>query len=133
MNLDKSCKLFFGCKIDSKLREALAQCKPGERKYFEDSDSEFLRIVQHEEERWIGKIFRGGIGVAEIEDIQRNVTSIMRRIAPNVRISPSSMKVFSITGNVDLADDVPPEESAPDEFDDDTDNVVGGAYIADDK
>jgi hypothetical protein len=97
MNLDKSCQLFFGCKIDSKLREALHQAKPGDRRYFEDPDSEFLRIcTMGESEQWIGKVIKGGLNVTEVEDIQRNVVSILRRIAAGVRIAPSSVKIFVV-------------------------------------
>ena len=56
MELDKPRQLFFGCKIDSKLREALAQAKPGDRRYFEEPDSQFLRICSFGEERWIGLV-----------------------------------------------------------------------------
>ena len=101
MNLDKTCQLFFGCKIDSKLREALAQAKPGDRRYFEDPDSEFLRIVEvpnsEKKEKWIGKVTKGGLNLTEIEDTQRNVVSILRRIASGVRISPSSVKIYVIS------------------------------------
>ena len=98
MKLNKSEQLFFGCKIDSKLREALAQAKPGERRYFEDPNSEFLRVMTIGEERWIGKVVGGGIGVNDVDDIQRNVISILRRIAPAIRTSPSSIKIFACDG-----------------------------------
>ncbi len=105
MNLDKTCQLFFGCKIDSKLRDALAQAKPGERRYFEDPNSEFLRILvvknSEKEEKWIGKVTKGGLNLTEIEDIQRNVVSILRRIASGVRISPTSVKIYVVSPEVE--------------------------------
>jgi len=98
MKLVKDSRLFFGCKIDSKLREALAQAKPGDRRYFEDPDSEFLRICEVGEEKWIGKVVDAGLNVTEVEDIQRNIISILRRIAPDVRKPPSTVKIFAIEG-----------------------------------
>lgn len=92
MNLDKSGQLFFGCKIDSKLRDALGQAKPSERRYFEGT--EFLTICTFDEEQWIGKVLGGGLNVTEVDDIQRNVVSILRRIAADVRIPASSVKIF---------------------------------------
>jgi hypothetical protein len=97
MKLLKGERLFFGCKIDSKLREALAQAKPGERRYFEDANSEFLRVLSFDEERWIGKVMGGGVNVSDVEDIQRNVVSILRRVAPAVRTAPSSIKIFAVS------------------------------------
>ena len=106
MKLDKSCKLFFGCKIDSKLREALAQAKPGDRRYFEDPDSPFLRLCRFGDERWIGKVMDAGLNVTEVEDIQRNVLSILRRIAPEVRKAASTVKIFALSDEIEEAPEV---------------------------
>ena len=117
MKLLKGERLFFGCKIDSKLREALAQAKPGERRYFDDPNGEFLRVLSFEEERWIGKVMSGGVNVSDVEDIQRNVVSILRRVAPSVRTSPTSIKIFAVSAEGEaVATDVEGEvegESTP--------------------
>ena len=72
MKLDKGCALFFGTKIDSKLREGLALSKPGDKKYFDGSSEEFLRIMElgdeKDKERWIGKIIKPGPAVTEVDD-----------------------------------------------------------------
>ncbi|HET6611380.1 MAG TPA: hypothetical protein VFG83_05305 [Kofleriaceae bacterium] len=107
MKLQKTSQLFFGCKIDSRLRDALSRAKPGDRRYFEDPESPFLRVLPFGDERWIGKVIDPGVNVTEVEDIQRNVTSILRRIAPDVRQAPSSIKIFSIG-----AEEAPPETEA---------------------
>jgi hypothetical protein len=103
MKLDKSCALFFGTKIDSKLREGLALSKPGDKKYFDGSSDEFLRVVEVDEERWIGKVIKAGPAVTEVDDIQRNIVSILRRIAPNARVPASSVKIFVLQGGGALA------------------------------
>ena len=119
MRLQKDEQLFFGCKIDSKMREALSQARPGDRKYFEGDSDEFLRVCSVGDERWIGKVMKAGMNVGEIEDIQRNVASILRRISPNIRALASSIKIF-----VAVPDDAPaivePEPAAQDQ---------GGPYI----
>jgi hypothetical protein len=48
------------------------------------------------EEQWIGKLFDGGTPPSEIDDIGRNVISILNRIAPGARHSPSLMRIFSV-------------------------------------
>ena len=107
MKLDKSCALFFATKIDSKLREGLALSKPGDKKYFDGSSEDFLRVMEigdeKDKERWIGKIIKPGPAVTEVDDIQRNVLSILRRIAPNARIPASSVKIFVIQGAAAVA------------------------------
>lgn len=103
MKLDKSSSLFFATKIDSKLREGLALSKPGDKKYFDGSSDEFLRVMEigddKDKERWIGKIIKPGPSVTEVDDIQRNVLSILRRIAPNARIPASAVKIFVLQGS----------------------------------
>jgi hypothetical protein len=126
MKLLKGERLFFGSKIDSKMREALAQARPGDRKYFEDpSSDEFLKVLAFEDERWIGKVVTGGITCADVEDIQRNVVSILRRIAPNVRASPTSLKIFAVAADAVAVpvslDDIPVTDEEPEKD--------GGPYI----
>lgn len=102
MKLDKTTSLFFATKIDSKLREGLALSKPGDKKYFDGSSEEFLRILEigdeKDKERWIGKVIKPGPAVTEVDDIQRNVLSILRRVAPGARIPQSAVKIFVLQG-----------------------------------
>jgi hypothetical protein len=102
MKLDKSCALFFATKIDSKLREGLALSKPGDKKYFDGSSEEFLRVIEigddKDKERWVGKLIKAGPAVTEVDDIQRNILSILRRVAPNARIPASAVKIFVMQG-----------------------------------
>ena len=120
MKLDKSCALFFGTKVDSKLREGLALSKPGDKKYFDGSSDEFLRVIEigdeKDKERWIGKIIKPGPAVTEVDDIQRNILSILRRVAPNARIPASSVKIFVLQGATSTAQ-VIDDEAEGDEAD----------------
>ena len=116
MKLDKTCALFFGTKIDSKLREGLALSKPGDKKYFDGSSEEFLRVIEigddKDKERWIGKVIKAGPAVTEVDDIQRNILSILRRVAPNARIPASAVKIFVLQGGTvapAVIDDEPEE------------------------
>jgi hypothetical protein len=117
MKLDKTCSLFFATKIDSKLREGLALSKPGDKKYFDGSSEDFLRVMEigdeKDKERWIGKAIKPGPAVTEVDDIQRNVLSILRRIAPNARIPASAVKIFVLQGAtvVSAVIDDEPEEA----------------------
>jgi hypothetical protein len=130
MKLDKLTALFFCTKIDSKLREGLALSKPGDKKYFDGSSEEFLRILElgeeKDKERWVGKVIKPGPAVTEVDDIQRNVLSILRRVAPNARIPASAVKIFVLSGeaaaNAQVIDDT----------DDEADELVeasSGPYI----
>jgi hypothetical protein len=120
MKLDKSCQLFFATKIDSKLREGLALSKPGDKKYFDGSSDDFLRVLEigdeKDKERWVGKVIKPGPAVTEVDDIQRNILSILRRVAPNARIPQSAVKIFVLQGS-HTADVVIDDEPESDELD----------------
>ena len=126
MKLDKTCSLFFATKIDSKLREGLALSKPGDKKYFDGVSEDFLRILEigdeKDRERWIGKVIKPGPSVTEVDDIQRNVISILRRIAPNARIPASAVKIFVLQGAAATAAVIDDEDS-------DEEVVGSGPYI----
>lgn len=122
MKLDKTCALFFGTKVDSKMREALSQAKPTDRKYFDGSSEEFLCILDVEDEKWIGKVIKAGPVVTEVDDIQRNIVSIMRRCAPGARVAASGIRIFV------LQDAALPPATLDDEVDGET-GSVSGAYI----
>lgn len=121
MKLDKSTSLFFATKIDSKLREGLALSKPGDKKYFDGSSDEFLRVMEigdeKDRERWVGKIIKPGPAVTEVDDIQRNLLSILRRVAPNARIPASAVKIFVLQGatvsSSQVIDDEPDDAVVP--------------------
>ena len=119
MKLDKSTALFFGTKIDSKLREGLALSKPGDKKYFDGSSEEFLRVMElgedKDKERWIGKVIKPGPAVTEVDDIQRNILSILRRVAPNARIPASAVKIFVLQGATVATSQVIDDEAEGDE------------------
>src|ERR1700753_1600005 len=127
MKLDKTTALFFATKIDSKLREGLALSKPGDKKYFDGSSDEFLRVMEigdeKDKERWVGKVIKPGPAVTEVDDIQRNLLSILRRVAPNARIPASAVKIFVLQGAIASPAVIDDEESDSDE------GESGGAYI----
>ncbi len=129
MKLDKTTSLFFATKIDSRLREGLALSKPGDKKYFDGSSEDFLRVLEigdeKDKERWIGKVIKPGPAVTEVDDIQRNILSILRRVAPNAKIPQSAVKIFVLQGATASAAVIDDEGEG-----DDADEVVGsGPYI----
>ncbi len=132
MKLDKTCALFFATKIDSKLREGLALSKQGDKKYFDGSSEEFLRVMEigdeKDRERWVGKVIKPGPAVTEVDDIQRNIISILRRVAPNARIPASSVKIFVLQGNTVIASQVI-DDGAEDDGDEIIGAASGGPYI----
>ncbi len=112
MKLDKLTCLFYAVRVDARLRDALVTCKPGVRQYFDGVTDEYLRVITvgsgKDIEQWMGKIVGPGPTLAQLEDAQRNLLSIVRRIAPAVHIAPTAIHVFvlhGVAGRVFIGDD----------------------------
>jgi len=102
MKLDKTTSLFFAVRIDTRLREALVASKISVRQYFDGRSDDYLRIINvgegKEAERWLGKVVAPGPTISELEDVQRNLLSIMKRVAPELYLAPAAVRIFVLHG-----------------------------------
>jgi hypothetical protein len=95
MRIDTQGKLFFGVKIDSKLRDQLQNASSGTRSFFEGARSA-LTLCAAGTDTWIGKIVDGGLSTEETDDMVRHVYSVLDRIAPE-RSRRNAIKIFVAT------------------------------------
>lgn len=89
-------KPFLGIKINTKLQEALDKSNPLNRFYFQDNNPEFLQIVNLDSDKYIGKFVEQGIGYRAMEDICRNIISIMHKLCPDLPISIDGIRVLAV-------------------------------------
>ena len=84
MKLAPGVKLFIGLKVDQKLREQLESANEMDKKYI--GDPQYLMYAEGEAgAQYIGRMLTEAVSTDEIEDIARNVVSILKRVAPSVR------------------------------------------------
>jgi hypothetical protein len=84
MKLATGVKLFIGLKVDQKLREQLESANEMDKKYI--GDPQYLLYIEAEGgAQYIGRVLDESVSSDEIEDIARNVVSILKRVAPSVR------------------------------------------------
>jgi hypothetical protein len=95
MRLEFQGKLFFGIKVDTKAREALANASAGNKSFFEGPTAPLMLCVGGAD-TYIGKIVDGGIGSDELEDMVRHVLSVLDRVAPD-RGRRTMVKIFVCT------------------------------------
>ena len=88
-------KPFLGFKITLKLQEGLDKCNPYDTFYFKDNNPEFLQIITIESEKYIGKFIEQGIEYNKIDDICRNIISIIHKLCPDIPISIGSIKLLA--------------------------------------
>ncbi len=86
--------IFIGFKTDSSLRQRLETLSDADKQYVSAEDSAFLRICRVGDDTYVGKLVRDGLTTDRVEDIRRNVLSIIRRLGHEVRL-PVNLKIFA--------------------------------------
>jgi hypothetical protein len=105
MRIENERKLFIGLRVDNKLRDQLNNCPPRDKAYFDGSNPDYLTVVRSPTDVYIGKVLDPGATAVGMDDLKRNLLSILLRIAPG-RHREDSVKVFAL-------DDGEPPPDAP--------------------
>jgi trimethylamine:corrinoid methyltransferase-like protein len=93
--------IFIGFKVDNQLREKLRTLDDAGRQYVSAEDSAFLRICMVGEDRYVGKLVDDRLTTDRVEDIHRNVLSIIRKLGHEVRM-PKDLQILGCSsGNGD--------------------------------
>jgi hypothetical protein len=94
VDMDK--RLFVGIKISPKLQRELDNCpRPAER-YFKENNPESLEIVTLGEEKLIGRFLQDGFPVNDIDNVSRNVRSIVTLITQGYRLAEDSIRIYAV-------------------------------------
>ena len=86
--------MFVGFKADTSLRRYLESLSGPNRQYISDDDSAFLRLCRTGEDVYVGKIIEGALATDQVEDIRRNVMSIMQKLRPGV-VCPGNLQILA--------------------------------------
>ena len=95
MRIESDRKLFVGLRVDSKMRDQLEKCPQRDRVYFDAEDVRYLTVMRGGDDSFIGKMVDGATPVSALEDLRRNVLSILNRICPGRR-DEEDVKVYSV-------------------------------------
>lgn len=88
-------RLFVGIKISPKLQNELNNCASGTERYFKEDSEEYLQIVTLGEEKLIGKFLKDGFPVSDIDNVSRNVRSIVGLITRGHRLEEDSIRIYA--------------------------------------
>ncbi len=86
--------IFIGFKMSSGLRRELEALTGPDRKYVSTDDSTFLRICQLGDKRYVGKLIHERLTTDRVDDIRRNIFSILNRICPETRL-PQQLEILA--------------------------------------
>lgn len=86
MELTDRQPVFIGCKLDGPMRRQLESLTGPDRKYVSSEDSTYLRVCRLGEQDWIGKVLHEKLTTDRVDDVRRNVLSILQRLFPETRL-----------------------------------------------
>jgi len=78
--------LFVGFKMDSSLRRQLEAVSGPDQRYISKDSSDFLRICEYGEDQYVGKVVEERLTTDRVDDVRRNVLSILQRLCPETRL-----------------------------------------------
>ena len=93
--MDRQGKLFVGFKPEGKLRLAYGAAQPGEY-VMQGGAGKFLTALEVDGVIYLGKVVDGGLETDRVEDVAKNVLSILKRFAGGERL-PSALAIFAVT------------------------------------
>jgi hypothetical protein len=85
--------LFIGFKLDGSLRRRMDTLTGSDRKYVSDQDPTFLTLCTLGEDVYVGKLIDERLTTDRVDDVRRNVLSILQRLFPDVRL-PVQLDIF---------------------------------------
>jgi hypothetical protein len=86
--------IFIGFKAGSSLRRQLESLSDSDKQYISAENSTFLRICRVGEDIYVGKLIHESLTTDRVEDIRRNILSIMRRLGREVRL-PNNLEILA--------------------------------------
>ena len=93
MELSDQQPIFIGFKLDGSLRHQLDSLSGPESQYVSREDSTFLTICNHGGTLYVGKVVRDRLTTDRVDDVRRNVLSIITRLCPDVRL-PQVLQIW---------------------------------------
>jgi hypothetical protein len=93
VDLSERHPLFVGFKLDGSLRRQLEALSGPDRKYVSGQDATFLSLCRRGEDVYVGKVIEDGLTTGRVDDVRRNVLSIMRRLCPETRL-PDELQIL---------------------------------------
>jgi hypothetical protein len=93
MMLDFTRRLFVGIKISRKLQHELDSPAPGTEQYLNRASPDYLAVITIGDEKLIGRYLHDGFPAATMDNVSRNICSIVKLITRQ-RIEESSVHVY---------------------------------------
>ncbi|MGH7818929.1 MAG: hypothetical protein ACREQ9_04075 [Candidatus Binatia bacterium] len=96
MKLSSERKLFLGLKVDAGMKRQIDEGHARGRPIFKPGDPAHLELLQEGTELYIGRLIDPGFSIDQIEDLKRNIRSIIGISFPDHKMSGVSLRLFAV-------------------------------------
>lgn len=86
--------IFIGFKVSSSVKRQLESLSGPDKQYVSTEDSTHLRLCWMGEELYVGKLIHERLTTDRVDDVRRNVLSIMQRLLPEERL-PAQLEILA--------------------------------------
>ena len=87
-------QIFVGMKVSKQLQNGLDRPAPGTDRYFKEGNPDYLHVIDLGEEKLIGRFLNDGFPVHELDNVARNIRSIVRLITGGQRLDQDSVHLY---------------------------------------
>ena len=95
--------IFIGFKLETSLRRQLEALSGPDRKYVSSENSTFLRICRLKDKFYVGKLIEQRLTTRRVNDICRNIFSIIKRLCPDERL-PHELEILPSDRDVETGE-----------------------------
>jgi len=85
--------IFVGFKLEGSLKHQLESLSGPDAQYVSREETTFLRICTKDDHPYVGKVIREPLSTDRVDDVRRNVLSIVGRVCPEVRL-PTVLQIW---------------------------------------
>jgi hypothetical protein len=86
--------IFIGFKMDGALARQLDSLSGPDSRYVSSESSDFLRLCRLGDDRYVGKVIHERLTTERVDDIRRNIVSILNRLVPDTRL-PTRLEILA--------------------------------------
>ncbi len=95
MKLSAERKLFLGLRLDAAMKRQLDEGKIPGRPIYKAGDPAHLEVMEQQGEFYVGRIIEAGFAIDQLEDLKRNIRSIVSITFTDHKPS-TSLRLFAI-------------------------------------
>ena len=96
MRLSGERKLFIGLRVDAAMKRQMDEGAAKGRPIFKPGDPAHLDTLSEGNDLYIGRIIEGGFSLEQLDDLRRNIRSIVGISFPDQRTRSLAMRVFAV-------------------------------------